>query len=122
MRCSEPLRASRHLLPPPPFRPPCRCRAAYRSSLMCTNVRDYTGITMTGAVAEKAMQANASRFRQRICGAAWCRRPPDGFEKRCAFAVVGHRIGERGELAAMKFVYSRIEDCGLKFAYWNSAR
>ena len=28
MRCSEPLRASRHLLPPPPFHPPCRCRAA----------------------------------------------------------------------------------------------
>src|SRR5437588_640271 len=27
MRCSEPLRASRHLLPPPPFRPPCTCRA-----------------------------------------------------------------------------------------------
>src|SRR5215211_2952594 len=26
MRCSEPLRASRHLLPPPPFHPPCRCR------------------------------------------------------------------------------------------------
>jgi len=30
MRCSERLRASRHLLPPPPFRPPCRCRAALR--------------------------------------------------------------------------------------------
>ena len=30
MRCSEQLRASRHLLPPPPFRPPCRCRAALR--------------------------------------------------------------------------------------------
>jgi hypothetical protein len=28
---SELLRASRHLLPPPPFRPPCRCRAALRS-------------------------------------------------------------------------------------------
>ena len=30
MRCSERLRASRHLLPPPPFHPPCRCRAALR--------------------------------------------------------------------------------------------
>ena len=30
MRCSEPLRASRHLLPPPPFRTPCRCRAELR--------------------------------------------------------------------------------------------
>src|SRR5438067_2214736 len=33
MRYSEPLRvpqARKHLLPPPPFRPPCRCRAALR--------------------------------------------------------------------------------------------
>ena len=30
MRCSEPLRTSRHLLPPPPFHPPCRCRAVLR--------------------------------------------------------------------------------------------
>ena len=29
-RCSEHACASRHLLPPPPFRPPCRCRAALR--------------------------------------------------------------------------------------------
>ncbi len=28
MRCSEPLRASSHQLPPPPFRPPCSCCAA----------------------------------------------------------------------------------------------
>jgi hypothetical protein len=28
MRCSEPLRTSRHLLPPPPCHPPCRCLAA----------------------------------------------------------------------------------------------
>ena len=26
----EPLRTSRHLLPPPPFHPPCRCRAVLR--------------------------------------------------------------------------------------------
>lgn len=30
VRCSKPLRASRHLLPPPPFHPQCRCRAALR--------------------------------------------------------------------------------------------
>lgn len=33
MRCSEPLRPSRPVLPPPPFRPPCTGRASLRPSL-----------------------------------------------------------------------------------------